>query len=313
MYLKPITISELNYSQPLLDNITIFHNKKFLSIYSPYLRIVGIFNNHDDCIGLFYYFKKSKWGFHYIIPPPYQPYNGLCVLSMAQKEESKNTFLKTIQELIIEYFEKNEQTAYMKFVLPPEIQDTQAFQWANWSVKVHYTYQLHLELSETQLFENLSSEKRKSIRKAEKDGIKVRQEKNYTIVKQLILKTFQRQNKKVNEFYLDKLFSDFANDTNSFCFVAYWDEKPIATTFCVYDHKTAYYLLGGYDAENKHHGAGVICMWKSILKSKALGLKTFDFEGSMLPAVERYFREFGGKLVPYYVCEKKIWWIKWWL
>ncbi len=312
MYLKPITLSKLNYPESLLDKITVFHQKEFLNIYLPYLHIVGIFNNNNDLIGLFYYFKKSKFGLHYIIPPPFQPYNGLTVLLSAQKEESKNTFLKNVQELIIQYFERHEKVSYIRFALPPDIQDTQVFQWAHWSVKVNYTYQLNLDFSETQLFENLSSEKRKSIRKAENDNIQVVQEKNYSILKHLVLKTFQRQNKKINEIYLDKILNSFANDTNSFCFVAYHEKDPIAATFCVYDHSSAYYLFGGYDDIKKHHGAGVLCMWKSILKSKALGLKTFDFEGSMIPAVERYFREFGGKQVPYYVCEMKKWWIKHW-
>jgi hypothetical protein len=45
-------------------------------------------------------------------------------------------------------------------------------------------------------------------------------------------------------------------------------------------------------------------MWKSILHARQLGLRTFDFEGSMIPEVERYFREFGGKLIPYYEISK---------
>jgi hypothetical protein len=31
-----------------------------------------------------------------------------------------------------------------------------------------------------------------------------------------------------------------------------------------------------------------------------LGIKYFDFEGSMLPQIEIFFRGFGGQLVPYY-------------
>jgi hypothetical protein len=65
-----------------------------------------------------------------------------------------------------------------------------------------------------------------------------------------------------------------------------------------------YYLFGGYDSSQKHHGAGVSCMWNSILKAKELGLGIFDFEGSMLPEVEKYFREFGGTLKPYYSASK---------
>jgi len=101
-----------------------------------------------------------------------------------------------------------------------------------------------------------------------------------------------------------KFFFDLVKKSNLIGFVAYSDKKPIASTFCVYDSKTAYYLFGGYDSETKHHGAGVSCMWQSILLAREKGLKTFDFEGSMIPEVEKYFREFGGTLIPYYVAYK---------
>lgn len=304
MYLRQILINELEYPAVLSDKISVFHDMDFLSMYLPYIRLVGIYNENNELIGVFYYFKKSKYFLKYIIPPPFHPYNGLIFHNSAQKEESRNSFIKELQYLIHQYFTEKENAHYIRFVLSPEHIDTQIFRWNKWSVKVNYTYQLSLKSSTNELFENLSSEKRKSIRKAEKDGIVVKETENYDTVKELILKTFERQKKKINVFYLNKILQEWANPSNSFAFVAYSDEKPVAATFCLYDHSTAYYLMGGYDFQNTHHGAGVSCMWHSILKSKELGLDIFDFEGSMLPNVERYFRDFGGKLIPYFVCEK---------
>ena len=45
-------------------------------------------------------------------------------------------------------------------------------------------------------------------------------------------------------------------------------------------------------------------MWEAIKFAKKLGIKYFDFEGSMVPQIERYFRGFGGKLTPYYRINK---------
>ncbi|RME15597.1 MAG: GNAT family N-acetyltransferase [Bacteroidetes bacterium] len=304
MYLKPITINELEYSAILSNKLSVFHDIDFLNIYLPYIQIVGIYNESNEIIGVFYYFKKTKYFLKYIIPPPFHPYNGLIFYNSAQKEESRNSFIKEIQYLIHQYFTEKEHAHYIRFVLSPEHIDTQVFRWNNWKVKVNYTYQLSLRNSVDELFDNLSSEKRKSIRRAEKDGIVSKENEDYDTVKKLILKTFGRQKKSVNDLYLHKILKEWANSSNSFAYTAYLGAQPIATTFCVYDHSTAYYLLGGYDEQKAHHGAGVLCMWNSILKSKELGLNTFDFEGSMLPNVERYFRDFGGKLIPYFVCEK---------
>ena len=42
----------------------------------------------------------------------------------------------------------------------------------------------------------------------------------------------------------------------------------------------------------------------AILKAKEMGLQVFDFEGSIVPPIERYFRGFGGKLTPIFSVHK---------
>ena len=64
----------------------------------------------------------------------------------------------------------------------------------------------------------------------------------------------------------------------------------------------SYYILGGYDVDERHHGASAIAMWEAIKFTKEeLGLNQFDFEGSMVQQIERFFRKYGGKLTPYTV------------
>ena len=171
-------------------------------------------------------------------------------------------------------------------------------------LQLEYTYHIDLTKTEDTLLANLSSEKRKSLNKAKTDALEVVRETDMEKVKQVILKTFSRKQITKNKIYFDKILFDFANEKNAIAFVAYQNQKAIAATFCVYDSQRAYYLFGGYDSEFKHHGAGVSCMWQSILLAKQMGLQIFDFEGSMLPEVEKYFREFGGTLTPYYVTYK---------
>ena len=72
----------------------------------------------------------------------------------------------------------------------------------------------------------------------------------------------------------------------------------------MHDSQTAYYLLGGYQAEERHHGAGALAVFEAIQHCREIGLKTFDFEGSVIPAIEKYFRGFGGQLKPYFSVNK---------
>jgi len=169
---------------------------------------------------------------------------------------------------------------------------------------VHYTYIVKLENDIEKIFEKMSKDRRNDINKAIKDGLIVKNVNNHTIIKNLINKTFLRQKKKINQIYLNKILFDFAKNNNSFGFTVIQNNRPIAASFCIYDKTSAYYLLGGYDEKNRHHGAGALCLWESIKYAKKMGLKHFDFEGSIVPQIEKYFRGFGGELTPYYRINK---------
>jgi lipid II:glycine glycyltransferase (peptidoglycan interpeptide bridge formation enzyme) len=66
-----------------------------------------------------------------------------------------------------------------------------------------------------------------------------------------------------------------------------------------------YYLFGGMDEAYGDSGAKSLLFWKAINMASEKNL-TFNFEGSMIPGVERFFRSFGGELTPvYYIYKRK--------
>ncbi len=281
---------------------SVFNSLRWLSMFG-HLKLYGIFNDNHELIGAFYFYSFKKYGFPLNITPPFTPHNGLFFENRAENSANINSFNKNIIDEVSEFIDKMNSKLTV-FTLPAGSLETQPFSWKNMEVKVKYTYQIDLDQSEETLLANLSSEKRKSLNKAKSDELEIVKETDMKVVKEVILKTFSRKQISKNMNYFDKILFEFANNTNAIAFVAYRDKKPIASTFCVNDSGTAYYLFGGYDSGSKHHGAGVSCMWQSILYAKQIGLKTFDFEGSMIPEVEKYFRGFGGKLVPYYAVYK---------
>ncbi len=82
------------------------------------------------------------------------------------------------------------------------------------------------------------------------------------------------------------------------------DNELIACNFCMIDSNKATYLFGGFSSEHKQEGAVALVMWESIKQAKAKGIKIFDFEGSMIPQIEKFFRGFGGNLTPFYRVNK---------
>lgn len=228
---------------------------------------------------------------------------GLFFENKAINKSNNNTIRKNVMQLLATHF-NSLSYKLLTLALPPANIDTQPFFWHRYKVVPSYTYRLNLQLDVETLHNNMTSERRKSIKKAVKDNLVITKVADYKLVKELVLKTFNRKQQAIDIQLLDKILFSFANESNSFAFVAFKETIPIAATFCVFDHQTAYYLLGGYNDAEKHHGAGPSCMWQSILHAQAAGLKVFDLEGSMMMEVERYFREFGGDITPYYTINK---------
>jgi hypothetical protein len=71
-----------------------------------------------------------------------------------------------------------------------------------------------------------------------------------------------------------------------------------AAVYIVWDEHAAYYLMGGSDPELRNSGATSLLIWAAIQHASKV-TKAFDFEGSMLEPIERFFRAFGAKQIPY--------------
>ena len=57
--------------------------------------------------------------------------------------------------------------------------------------------------------------------------------------------------------------------------------------------------MGGGDPEFRNSGATSLLMWNAIQFASTVS-QIFDFEGSMIESVERFFRGFGAVQTPYF-------------
>ena len=76
-----------------------------------------------------------------------------------------------------------------------------------------------------------------------------------------------------------------------------------AAAFVVWQDQSAYYIAGGGNTALRNSGAHSLVLWEAI-RYVAEFADRFDFEGSMLPGVERFFREFGARQIPYFTITK---------
>lgn len=71
-----------------------------------------------------------------------------------------------------------------------------------------------------------------------------------------------------------------------------------AAVYLAWDDRTTYYLMGGGDPELRNSGATSLLIREAI-RFAATVSREFDFEGSMIEPVERFFRAFGAVQTPY--------------
>jgi hypothetical protein len=76
------------------------------------------------------------------------------------------------------------------------------------------------------------------------------------------------------------------------------DERGVlrACTFLARDERCAYYLCGGLRPADRSGFWGNYALFEAMIDDTARRGLAFDFEGSSLPGVERFFRGFGGEL-----------------
>jgi len=304
MKIQPLSDSEKpKYDELAEEYGTIFNSTKWLNIFGDKVQLYGIYDKGDSLIGGFTGYEKRKFGLRIFRNPPYTPVMGPFLEIKAKNPVAIMDFWKEVLSLLADFLD-NFHSSIISVSLSRNVIDTQPFIWKKFKVVPGYTYVVGLNEPIDNIRGNMSAEKRNDINKATRDGLLVEQVNNFEVVKALVFKTFLRQELSVNKDYLSKILFEFATEDNSFAFVTFKDNSPIAASFCVYDRNTAYYLLGGYDDKNRHHGAGALSVWEAIKHAQGLGLKYFDFEGSMVPPIEKYFRGFGGKLTPYYRVNK---------
>jgi hypothetical protein len=168
-------------------------------------------------------------------------------------------------------------------------------------VEPQLTYLIDKGIEESLVWDGLHERLRRNVRKAAKQ-VQLVMDDNIEEVHRLVELTFERQgrNAPVSYALFVRLF-EAARSRNQATTLLARDKKGRnhAGLFIVWDNATMYYLAGGADPELRQSGAMPMLLWESIRLSRLWNLN-FDFEGSMVPAIEHFFRAFGGRQQSYF-------------
>ncbi|MDR1455929.1 MAG: GNAT family N-acetyltransferase [Tannerella sp.] len=186
---------------------------------------------------------------------------------------------------------------------PYTFTDWLPFYWAGYRQTTRYTYLLHNLKDAESLWDGMNRNLRRNIRKA-RDTCRITVRTGIPVDDFLRMQslTFERQHRKNRQpdGVLRRLVDVCRARQQGELWGGYDETGRLhAAAFVVWQKRSAYYLAGGGDPSLRHSGAHSLVLWEAI-RFAAGRSDTFDFEGSMLPGVERFFREFGGIQTPYF-------------
>lgn len=187
------------------------------------------------------------------------------------------------------------------------ITDWLPFYWEGYKQTTRYTYLLKGLQQPDLIWENMSPNIRRNITKAkEKHHITVRKGISIDEFLQIQEQTFGRQGipNKSDTGTLVRLIRTCRQRGQGDLWGGYDEQGRLhAAAFIVWQESSAWYLAGGGNPALRSSGAHSLILWECI-RYVSRFTDQFDFEGSMIPGVERFFREFGAIQTPFFTITK---------
>ncbi len=239
------------------------------------------------------YFRTKRWGISIITLPPLTPHTGVQFADSGREEA-----LSVIRSLVRQL----PRATVVRLYHPPGFKMLAPFEQRGFRTMERYTYQLDLTAPEPERLFNTNL--RRKLKRARQTGLVCQESDDPDIVFSLNAMSLRRQG--VRARYDRELFRRLDEAIQMHAgrkiFITYDTEgTPLAGGYYVQeDRRVVYYLTGGHNG----HPTAMSLVMATALEYYQGRAGLFDFEGSMVPGIARFFRSFGGQPVAYYATVK---------
>jgi hypothetical protein len=286
---------------------TIFCRSWWLSAISGDVRLLGYFGDRHLIAGIPLYFEK-RFGVDLCTIPPLTQTWGVMIEPLVGKEVSKASRELEILRAIASSL--SEQSIFFQ-AFHPSFRNWLPLQWRGFKQTTRFTYVLDDLSSADAIWKGMRHQMRTEIRKAERLGLTITTCDIATVFR-TGQELYRRRGVKqpFTLEYLRRIYAAARQHNAAECFAAQDRTGRIhAANLLVWDSKKSYYLAGARDSESFTTGAQALLIWHMI-QFAATRTRAFDFEGSVLAGVERFFRGFGAKRIPYSLIMKFPLWLR---
>jgi len=259
-----------------------------------------------DCIiaSMPYYYTKKRSIYNINMPPLTQVIGPYIKYPQSQTYYKKLSFEKIVMNELILYLPKF-SNFYQKFNF--NITNWLPFYWNGYRQTTMYSYVIDDLSNLDSVYNNISSNYRNKIRKAQKI-VEIKKGLCIEDFYQLNMMVFERQ--KIKPPYSKNFIIEHDeylnnNKAREIFYAIDKEGRMHSALYLTWDNNTSYLHMIGEDPNLRKDSAGILLIWEAIKYTKnILGINKFDFEGSMIESVEPVRRSFGAIQQPYFEIRK---------
>lgn len=255
--------------------------------------------SNDNIIAAWPFFVKKKFKKIFITMPKLTQIMGPYIIyPPGQSSNKKLSYEKKIMEGLLSQMPK---FFYFCQNMHCSIKNWLPLYWQGFHQTTRYTYVIDGLNNIDHVLAGFTHAKRKNIKKSA-DCVKVGFDLPADEFYQNHVLTLAKQGKKISYTYdLFKQLYDMVYDRGVGKTIYAKDSEGNihAALFVIWDSCSAYDLISTIDPDYRNIGAASLLVYE-IIKYISSFVNQFDFEGSMIEPVERSFRSFGAKQIPYF-------------
>ena len=251
----------------------------------------------------YYFIKKGRK--IKIYQPLLTQTNGIWIkYPEKQKYSTRLSYERKVMREMVEELEKL-PISYYNQNFKYSISNWLPFYWRGFKQTTRYSYIISDLTDLNRIFENFHCSKRRNIRKAEKI-VNIKEDLNIEEFYRLHQMTYGRQGMKLPySFSFIKKFDEECckHSCRKIFYAEDLQKRKCGAIYIVWDENSAYYIMGGTDTQLRNSEATSLLLWEAIKFSSKVS-KKFDFEGSMIESIEKYFSLFGSEQKQYFNISK---------
>ena len=278
------------------NNASVFHQPWWLDAVCGHNNWdVILYKNKSEIIAFYTYFKKKKFCLNLATVPYLSLLNGPYI-------HDKNISINKIHDIQYYFINSIRDKSFININTDENLVNLLPYIWDGYTQTSRISYSIDLTRHISFIYENLGRNIKYDIDKS-KNKFNNRVTYNIDINEFYEILYLSYKSKGIVYHHSFELICNILKSSaqnNSLITVGITNEsgKLICANVLIISGNRAYYLIGASMPSFKHQGISSHCMWESIIASKCL-CSIFDFEGSMIQGIEKYFRSFGS--TPYII------------